>query len=192
MRNTTYSTKAQGYQIRNDGIYFITMTVIDWVDVFTRPVYKDIIINSLKYCCQHKGLDLYAYVIMSNHVHLIASTPKLHLGQIIGDMKKFTCKRIIEAIQEENESRQKWMLWHFRQQGKRNSNNWIYQFWIQNNHPVLLDNIEKQHQRLDYLHQNPVRAGIVYRPEDYVYSSASNYAGLDSLIEVKFLGSAVR
>lgn len=192
MRKTSYSTKSQGYQITDDGIYFLTLSVINWIDVFTRPIYRNIIIDSLKYCCQYKGLDLYAYVIMSNHIHLIASTPGQHLGHIIGDFKKFTCKKIIEVIQGENESRKEWMIGQFKRQGQRNRNNSNYQFWIQNNHPELLYSERFRLQKLNYLHQNPVRAGIVYKAEDYIYSSASNYAGLESLLEVKFLNSMVK
>ena len=75
------------YKARNpDGIYFITTTTIEWVDVFTRPIYKDILVNSLRHCQQHKGLELHAWVIMTNHIHLIASSAQGKLmGNIIRD-----------------------------------------------------------------------------------------------------------
>lgn len=81
-----------GFKIQNqEGLHFITITVVGWVDVFTRTQYKDIIIESLKYCVSSKGLKLYAYVIMTNHLHLIVSTSEGNeLSDILRDFKKFT------------------------------------------------------------------------------------------------------
>ena len=114
---------------------------------------------------------------MSNHVHLIASAKQgFMLTNILRDLKKFTSKQIFKAIKENpGESRKEWMLWMFIRAGKRNSNNKDFQFWQQDNHPIELNTAEMLKQRLDYLHQNPVRAGIVYEPQDYVYSSGIDY-----------------
>ena len=80
-----------GYQIDNqDGLYFLTFQVIDWVDIFTRQSYRDIIIDSLTYCRQQKGLKVYAYVIMSNHIHAIMSTERSNLSDVIRDFKRHT------------------------------------------------------------------------------------------------------
>jgi REP element-mobilizing transposase RayT len=120
---------ADAYRIKDQfTAYFITLTIIDWVDVFTRKEYKDIVIDSLNYCIQHKGLQVYEFVIMSNHLHLILSSSKEPLSGIIRDFKKFTAKRIIEAIQNINESRREWLLNKFGYAGSRNSNNTTYQF----------------------------------------------------------------
>jgi REP element-mobilizing transposase RayT len=185
----TYSSKNEGYQIRDDGTYFLTLTIVDWVDIFTRNVYKEIVIESLKFCQNKKGLFLNAFVIMSNHLHLIASTPNQHLGQIIGDFKQFTANKIIENLQDKNlpESRRDWLLWHFSKAGQSHSANKYFKIWETDNYPIKLDNQDITKQKLDYLHQNPVRAGWVYRPEDYVYSSASNYVGLQGVLEVEIL-----
>ena len=86
-------------------LYFITVTVVDWVDLLTRPLYQDSIIESLKYCQKSKGLYVHAYVIMSNHWHAIVSSDEQSLERIMRDMKKFTSKRLIELIQSTNESR---------------------------------------------------------------------------------------
>lgn len=170
-------------------IYFITFAVVEWVDALSRPYYKDIILDSLKYCQQNKGLVIYAYVIMNNHVHLIASAQEDHnLSDILRDLKKFTSKKLIKEIENNvQESRKRWMLWIFRSNGQRNSNNEQYQFWQQDNHPVCLDNGELIDQRLDYLHNNPVAEGIVEEPEHYIYSSARDYAGIKSLLDVVLL-----
>jgi len=170
-------------------IYFITFAVVEWVDALSRRYYKDLFIESLKYCQEHKGLILYAYVIMNNHVHLIASAKEGHnLSDIIRDLKKFTSKKIIAEIEGNiQESRKRWMLWIFRSNGNRNSNNEVYQFWQQDNHPVCLDSNDLIDQRLDYLHNNPVVEGIVEEPEHYIYSSARDYAGIKGLLDITLL-----
>ena len=102
---------SQGYKIRDpEGMCFVTITVVGWIDVFTRAQYCDILIENLKYCQREKGLQVHAYVIMSNHVHLILSTVKIPLQDIIRDYKKYTAKKIIEAIDSPQESRREWML----------------------------------------------------------------------------------
>lgn len=170
-------------------IYFITFAVVEWVDALSRPYYKDILMESLKYCQQSKGLVIYAYVIMNNHVHLIASADEgYNLSDILRDLKKFTSKKIVKAIEENaQESRKRWMLWLFRSNGQRNSNNENHQFWQQDNHPVCLDNATMLEQRLNYLHNNPIAECIVEEPEHYVYSSARNYAGIQGLLDVVLL-----
>jgi REP element-mobilizing transposase RayT len=167
---------AEAYRISDQqASYFITLTVIDWIDVFTKKEYKDILVDSLNYCIAEKGLQVYEYVIMSNHLHAIVSTNETSLSDIIRDFKKFTSKKIIKAISENNESRKEWLLKKFSFAGKRNSNNINYQFWQQDYHAVELGNEMMWKQRTEYIHDNPVRAGIVARAEDYLYSSASAY-----------------
>lgn len=178
------------YKIYNhQDIYFITFSVVEWVDALSRPYYKGILIDSLRYCQQHKGFIIYAYVIMNNHVHLIASAAEGHnLSDILRDLKKFTSKRIIATIEENaQESRKRWMLWLFRSNGQRNSNNEIYQFWQQDNHPICLDSALLIEQRLNYLHNNPVAEEIVEEAEHYVYSSARDYAGIKGLLDIVLL-----
>jgi putative transposase len=178
------------YKIRdNQKLYFLSFAVVAWVDVFTRKDYKDIFLDSLKYCQQHKGLELYAFCIMSNHVHLLAGVKEDgHLSDVLRDVKKFTAYAIIQAIeQHQQESRRDWMLWIFRKHGERNSNNTKYQFWQQDNHPVELNSNQMLDEKLQYIHQNPVRAGICYSAEEYVYSSAGQYAGLETILPVTLL-----
>jgi REP element-mobilizing transposase RayT len=161
----------------NELAHFVTFSVVNWIDALTRTTYKEIIIESLQYCIKEKGLVLHAWVIMSNHVHLIISAkPGYLIGNILRDLKKFTCRQIIKAIQENpKESRKEWMIWMFERAGKRNSNNKEFQFWQQDNHPIELSNDLILQQRLSYLHENPVRGGIVYEPQDYIYSSGIDY-----------------
>ena len=124
-----------------DGIYFITLVVVDWIDVFTRNMYKDEIIDSLKYCQTNKGLVIHAWVIVTNHLHLIISrNGDQKLQDILRDFKKFTAYKLLGSIMNNRkESRSEWMLERFELHGKMNSNNSKYQFWRQDNHPILLD-----------------------------------------------------
>ena len=125
---------------------------------------------------QHKGLILHAWVMMTNHVHLIMSSNTHKLEHIVRDLKKYTSKQIIKAIQENNsESRKEWMLNLFAYAGRCNNNNKEFQFWKQDYHPIALNSPEKIQQRLNYLHENPVRSGLVLAPWYYKYSSAVDY-----------------
>ncbi|MFD0793381.1 transposase [Mucilaginibacter litoreus] len=177
---------SSNYKFRNpEGLYFVTFSVVRWIDVFTRTAYKDILVDSLKYCIKNKGLELYAWVIMSNHVHLIIRSDDKPLQDILRDIKRHTSKTIIKAIEQNlQESRREWLLWFFEREGKGNPNNEKYQFWRQGNHPIELFTNEVMDQKLDYLHNNPVKAGWVDKAEYYLYSSARDYAGEKGLIDV--------
>ena len=108
-----------GYKIlEKEGVYFLTFQIVGWVDIFTRKIYKDIVIDSLIYCQQNKGLIIYAYVIMSNHIHIIAQSGKGDLSGTIRDFKSFTSKRFMEAIDDKKESRSDWMKMVFEYHGK--------------------------------------------------------------------------
>ena len=180
---------SEAYKTRDpDAIYFLTFQVVFWLDVFTRQSYRDIFINSLIYCRKHKHLKVFAYVIMSNHVHLILKSQRGNLSDTIRDMKKFTANRILEEIENGTESRKKWLLNEMAFAARKHKRNSTYQFWTHDNHAVELSTNEMIDQRLNYTHQNPVRAGIVEKEEDYLYSSARNYCdGLDALMEVDLL-----
>ncbi|WP_281614376.1 transposase [Flammeovirga sp. SubArs3] len=174
-----------------EATYFVTMTVVYWIDVFTREEYRNIILDSFKYCQEHKDLKIHAYVIMSNHIHMIITKGRnKNLSDILRDFKKHTAKNIVKSIEENTkESRREWMLWMFQRAGQKNPKNRDFQFWQQHNQPIILDTSEKLLQRLGYIHDNPIKAGIVQDAKDYLYSSASNYHGMKyNLLEVDVLG----
>lgn len=177
------------YKIRDQTKpYFVTLTIVQWVDVFTRNEYRNIFIDSLRYCIANKGLEVYAYCMMTNHVHLIIGTHGEDIQAILRDLKKFTSVKIIKAIEDNQlESRKHWMLWIFRRSGEQNPNNEKYQFWLQHNHPIEIQTIEVAMQRLQYIHENPVKAGFVSEPEAYLYSSAGDYSGRKGLLDIDFL-----
>ena len=167
-------------------LYFTTTTVVDWLDVFTRPRYKHIIVESLEYCQANKGLDIYAWVLMTNHLHMIVGTSgAASIGDVLRDFKKFTSKGIVKAIQEnEQESRQEWLLNRFRFRAANDKKITNFKFWQDDNYVENIISYDFYKQKLDYIHENPVRQEIVARAEDYLYSSARNYAGMDGLLKV--------
>jgi putative transposase len=178
-----------GYAIRDqNATHFLTFTVCGWIDLFTRKVYKDILIDSFKYCQKEKGLLLNAFVIMSNHLHLIGRAAHGYmLSDIIRDFKKFTHHKMIQVIESDRESRRLWMLHQFKYYASRHTKNENYQIWTNNNHPEECITRDFADSKLFYTHDNPVRAGIVTKAEDYLYSSASNYAGLGGILDVELL-----
>jgi REP element-mobilizing transposase RayT len=180
-----------GYTIKNQfAIHFITFAVVQWIDVFSRKDYADILVDSLKYCQANKGLKIHAWCIMTNHVHLIISTQSPNkLSDVLRDLKKFTSNNILKEISKnQHESRKNWMLWIFKKAGENNNKNKDSQFWQQDNHPIECDTNEIIETRLNYLHENPVRARMVWQEQDYVYSSGIDYyTEGKGLIEIDFI-----
>ena len=165
------------YKVGEDALpHFVFFSVVGWINIFSRKQYKELFVESLKYCQENKGLVLHAWVLMTNHVHLIISSNENKLENIVRDLKKYTSKQIIKAVQVNNrESRKLWMLNIFSFTGKNNNNNKEFQFWQQDYHPIELNTVEIMKQRLNYLHENPVRSGLVWEPWHYKYSSTLDY-----------------
>ena len=176
---------SRNYKFHNpDGVYFISFAVVEWLDIFTRNEYKNIIIDSLHYCQREKGMEIFAWCIMTSHIHLIFRSDREQRPQLlIGDFKRFTSKAIVKAIIENpKESRKEFLVEQFRKAGNNASNVNQYQFWRHDNHPVELWSNKVIDEKIDYIHQNPVEAGLVFRAEDYIYSSAVDYAGEKGLV----------
>ena len=114
----------------NEKAYFLTLTVVGWIDVFTRKNHKLAIIDSLRYCQKEKGLVIFGYCLMSSHLHLLARAEgNYNLSEILRDFKKFTSKAIISQIITEPESRRDWMIGHFRKAGENLKGITNYKFW---------------------------------------------------------------
>ena len=177
------------YKFRDQSrLYFVTLTAVYWLDVFIRNDYKDIILESLKYCQQRKGLEIYSWCIMTSHMHMIIGTSGGKMEDILRDFKSFTSGRMKEAILNNNqESRKEWLIWMMERAGSKNKHNRGYKFWQEGNHPVELSDNLIMDQKLEYIHLNPVQSGFVDVPENYLYSSARDYAGQKGLIDIKFI-----
>ena len=168
------------YKFHNpEGVYFVSFAVQSWVDVFTRNEYKSILVENLQFCQKHKGLEIFAWCIMTNHVHLIIRAGgEVLLQNILRDYKKFTSKAIIKAISENwQESRKEWLLKQFNTPEG-------FRFWRTDNKPIELWSNAVIDQKINYIHQNPVEEGLVFRAEDYVYSSAADYSGEKGLLDI--------
>jgi putative transposase len=171
-------------RIHSGYLYFLTLTVVDWVDVFTRPAYKHVLLESLRFCQKEKGLEIYAWCLMTNHIHLIASAKQeSNLSDVLRDFKKFTNKAIIKAIAQEPESRH-WHLDRFAFAATLDPKIRNIKFWQDGNEVKEIHTNDFLEQKLSYIHQNPVRAEIVTEPEDYLYSSARDYAGIKGLLDI--------
>ena len=156
---------------------------VDWC--FYPGKSKKVLIESLKYCQKEKGLEVYAYCIMTNHNHMIwKGAGEIGLAQIIRDFKKFTSKRILNIIEEEPESSRKWMHNYFEDVCKHLKREQKYKVWKDGYHAEILYSRKFLLQKLHYIHNNPVKARIVDNPEHYLFSSARNYAGLDEELEI--------
>ena len=166
-----------GYKIGDQfGMYFLTLTVVGWVDVFTRQVYRDMLLDGIRFHQRERGLSLHGWCVMSNHLHMIATSPIVGMSATLRDLKKYTSRKILGQISDLHlESRKSWMLPVFSEAGRMNSRNECFQFWKQDNCPKVIFSSEFAQQKLNYIHQNPVKAGWVRRAEDYVYSSAIDY-----------------
>ncbi len=163
------------YKITNKvGIkHFITLTTLNWLDIFTKPAYFDILVDGLKHCQKNKGLVIYGYVIMINHLHLLLASryKKYALSNIICDYKKYTARRIFSELDNDNRFYIKNHLINYRDK-KRNMS---FQLWQSDNHPIVIESEKFFNQKLDYIHNNPVKKRYVEAPEDWIYSSTRNY-----------------
>jgi len=121
---------------------------------------------------------------MSNHIHLLAKSPNRDLSDVVREFKSFTARKILKAIEEEPESRRDWMLNLFEFAAKKHKRCEKYQFWTHENHPEIIYSNKFVDQKINYVHENPVRAGIVEYADDYLYSSARAYTGKDCFLEI--------
>ncbi len=173
------------YAIRSERLHFLTHTIVEWVDLFTRRELGMVVVDSLNYCIEKKGLEVYVWCLMPSHLHMIASVvpgnPK-GLSDVMRDFKGFTSKELLKKIDSDFESRKYWLKKHF--QTDRNA----HQVWREGMHPVELFTRKFTNQKMDYIHNNPVAAGIVDEPEHYVFSSARDYfVNSKGLVDISYI-----
>ncbi|MBI2807471.1 MAG: transposase [Planctomycetes bacterium] len=158
--------------------HFITSTVVAWLSVFNRPEAVDIVFDSWRFL-QREGMTLHGYVVLDNHLHWIANGQ--NMSQMVGRFKSFTARRIIDLLTERGAATLLEQLHYYKLRHKIDQD---YQLWQEGSHPQAILDDEMMLQKLEYIHNNPVRRGFVDRPEDWRYSSARNYAGRSGLIDV--------
>ena len=162
-----------------DKPHFMTCTVVDWLPVFTRPETVNILLNCWQYQRQHAGLKLYGYVILENHLHFIAQAD--NLNKCVSSFKSYTARQILDHLAAQHVE---YLLKRFQLSGVAKRGDRDYQFWQEGVHAELILNETMMRQKLDYIHQNPVKRGYVALAEHWRYSSAGFYAGLAGLLEV--------
>lgn len=172
-------------QVEQNNLYFLTITVIEWIDIFTKPEYFKAIIDSLSFCQKNKGLLLYEYVIMTNHLHLLAQADDGYkLSQIISDFKKHTTREIFKLLATDN---RRYILTLIKNSfsKKEGYNN---QIWQRENYPEFIESEKFLNQKIRYIHMNPVVKQYVGKPEDWLHSSAKNrILGDDAIIKLDTL-----
>ncbi|MFQ6003322.1 MAG: transposase, partial [Candidatus Zixiibacteriota bacterium] len=147
---------------------------------FTSDIYFNIIIDSLKYCQSNKGLNLIAYVIMPEHIHLVTSNlEEVNISDIMRDFKRFTSKEISGQMERDNKNLLLEVFKRFAHTGKGNTE---YKVWQDDFHPEAIHSESFLQQKIDYIHYNPVRRRLVSKPQDWFYSSARNYISNDETI----------
>ena len=137
-------------------LYFVSFSVVYWLDVFIRDEYREIMIESLRYNQANKGLEIYSWCLMTSHAHLIIGSSGEKMEVILQGLKSVTSRKIKEAIScNSGESRREWLLWMMERAGKLNKHNGSFQFWQEGNHPIELYDNKIMKQKLEYVHKNP-------------------------------------
>ena len=183
------SLMSRKYKFHNEqGLYFVSFAVINWIDIFVRELYCGIITDSLNYCIKEKGMELYGWCLMPSHLHLIFHDKNGNPSKLLKEFKTLTSKKLRHAIEQNiQESRREWILKMMKEAGEKNSNVQGYQFWQQHNQPVELWSASVIEEKLNYVHNNPVEAGFVVNALDLKYSSAIDYGGGKGFAHVLFL-----
>lgn len=173
-------------QMNEHGCYYLTLETVDQVDIFVRPVYKQIIVHTLNHFIENKGFIVYAWCLNSNSLHLICQAQvNMLLGEIRKGFKQFTTDKIIEAIKAEPDERKNWILEHFEKHTGFFGNHLQTQFWKVVKDPVQIDmkRPETMAETIDLIHNIPVKNRVVQYPEDYIYSSARDYESSPGLVK---------
>jgi REP element-mobilizing transposase RayT len=171
-----------------DACYFLTLNTVDKIDVFVRPAYKQVIVEALNYFIQARGLHVYAWCLMSSHLHLLVRTREGANPAIFErDFKKYTTPEVLKAAEMEMDLRREWMLQRFEEYSKSLKRIEKFHLWQNCSSPLRIDHEQPRllPDRIVHIHENPVREGIVEIPEAYIYSSARDYAGIHGLVNVK-------
>ena len=159
--------------------HFMTGTVVAWLPVFSEPTFTQVVLDSWKFLQREREIDILAFVIMENHLHWIAVGPQL--GKRVGEFKSFTANSIIKKMREK---RYHTLLQELRYYKLRHKVDQTYQLWQEGSHPQVIETEEMMWQKIEYIHNNPLRRGYVADPTHWRYSSARSYAGQPGLIDV--------
>ncbi|WP_232426764.1 REP-associated tyrosine transposase [Teredinibacter turnerae] len=180
--NNTQEVKPMGrsrYKITDpQQPHFVTLTVLHWIPIFTRSATVNIVLDSLRFLST-EGLKIYAWVILENHCHFVLQSKAL--DRDIARLKSWTGKNLIQYLVENNIHQILEQLAFYKKAHKADR---AYQFWQEGVHPELIQSEGMMRQKIDYIHQNPVKRGYVDETTHWRYSSARDYSGAAGLLEV--------
>ncbi|MBS3963820.1 MAG: transposase [Methylomonas sp.] len=162
-----------------DKPHFLTCTVVEWLPVFTRPDTVQMLLDCWRYQRENHGLRLYGYVVLENHLHYVAHAADL--GKSLHQFKSFTARTLIDYLKQQQVNR---LLNRMNFAKRAHKTDREHQFWQEGAHPQLMGDEQTMRQKLDYIHNNPVKRGYVDNPAHWRYSSARNYEGQPGLIEI--------
>ena len=160
--------------------HFITCTILHWIPIFTRVESTNIIFESLRYLQKTDNLKIYAYVILENHLHVVASSDDI--GKSMKKFKAFTAKEILKLLQRENVTTILEQLAFYKKAHKKDA---TYQLWQEGIQPKLIVNDKMMIDRINYIHNNPLKRGYIDEAKHWRYSSARDYEGVDGLLDVE-------
>ena len=159
--------------------HFITCTILHWIPIFTRTQTTDIIFASLKYLQKNDNLKIHAYVILENHLHLVVQSDDI--AKSMAKFKSFTAREIINYLKEQNAKSILEQLAFYKKAHKVDRE---FQLWQEGIQPKLIQSDKMMIERINYIHNNPVKRGYVDEAKCWCYSSARDYDGICGLIEV--------
>jgi REP element-mobilizing transposase RayT len=162
--------RSRYYITEVDKPHFMTCTIMEWLPIFTRPETMQILLDCWQYQRLHSELRLYGYVVLENHLHLIAKAPDLR--RCMSSFKSFTARQIINYLQAQHATK---LLERLKFSKRAHKLDRDYQFWQEGVHAELILNEVMMREKLTYIHANPVKRGYVSLPEHWRYSSASFY-----------------
>jgi REP element-mobilizing transposase RayT len=161
------------YRVHDSSLpHFVTCTILEWLPVFTTGSMCDLLVESLRFCQQEKDLKIPAWVILDNHFHAILGAPDL--GNVLGQLKRFTAARILEELRSQL---REWLLNQLHFYCARHKTLSEHQVWQEGSHPQSIRSDQVMQQKRDYIHLNSVRRGLVSLPEHWRYSSAHGWLG---------------
>ena len=160
--------------------HFVTCTILHWIPLFTRRESVQIILESLIYLQKSDNLKIYSYVILENHLHLLISSDDL--AKTVSKFKSFTAKELLKLLQKQNVRTVLEQLAFYKKQHKTDTE---YQVWQEGYAPKLIGSEKMMLERINYIHQNPVKRGYVDEAKHWRYSSARDYEGIKGLVEVE-------
>ena len=168
------------YRFGNDHYpYFMTDTIVAWLPVFSYPFFASIVLSSWRFLQSERDIDILAWVMLENHIHWIGVGPEL--PKRVGEFKSFTATSILKLMQSKGTNTLLQELQFYKLKHKVGQE---HQLWQEGSHPKIIETDDVMWQKIEYIHNNPIRRGFVDDPVHWRYSSARNYAGEAGLIDV--------